>query len=157
MSTVATHPLVRMTGKSIGLLSYLTPLLDLGIRLWVANVFWQSGLSKIQSWDSTLLLLFEYEYAVPLISFELAAILATGVELIAPVLLLLGLGTRFAALTLFVLNIVAVISYPDINIAGLKDHYLWGALLAVTFFHGPGPLSADHWLARRLGLSSEVK
>jgi len=149
MSSVATNPLVRLTDRSINLLGYLTPMLDLGIRLWVARVFWNSGLTKIQSWDTTLML-FEYEYAVPVLPFELAAILATGVELVAPVLLLLGLGTRFGALALFVLNYVAAIAYPDINIAGLKDHYLWGALLAVTFFHGPGAFSVDHFLAKKL-------
>ena len=152
MSALATHPIVRMAGQSIGALAYLTPVFDLAIRLYVANVFWKAGLTKIQSWDSTLLL-FEYEYAVPLISPELAAILATAVELGAPVLLLFGLGSRLAALALFALNIVAVIAYPDINIAGLKDHYLWGALLAVTLLHGPGKLSVDHWLAGRLGLN----
>jgi putative oxidoreductase len=149
MSTVASNPIVRLTDRSINLLGYLTPILDLGMRLWVARVFWNSGMTKIQSWDTTLML-FEYEYAVPILPFELAAILATGVELVAPVLLLLGLGTRFGALALFVLNYVAAIAYPDISAAGLKDHYLWGALLAVTFFHGPGMLSIDHWLAKKL-------
>lgn len=149
MSTIASNPLVRLTDRSINLLGNLTPILDLGIRLWVARVFWNSGLTKIQSWDTTLML-FEYEYAVPVLPFELAAILATGVELIAPVLLLLGLGTRFGALALFVLNYVAAIAYPDISAAGLKDHYLWGALLAVTFFHGPGAFSVDHFLAKKL-------
>jgi putative oxidoreductase len=149
MSTVASNPIVRLTGRSINLLGYQTPIQDHGMRLWVARVFWNSGMTKIQSWDTTLML-FEYEYAVPILPFELAAILATGVELVAPVLLLLGLGTRFGALALFVLNYVAAIAYPDISAAGLKDHYLWGALLAVTFFHGPGMLSVDHWLAKKL-------
>jgi putative oxidoreductase len=119
----------------------------------VARVFWNSGMTKIQSWDTTLML-FEYEYAVPLLPFELAAVLATAVELIAPVLLLLGLGARFGALALFVLNYVAAIAYPDISIAGLKDHYLWGTLLAVTFLHGPGMFSADHFLAKKIRASN---
>jgi len=149
MSTATSNPIVLLTSKAINALSYLTPVLDLAMRLWVARVFWNSGLTKIQSWDTTLML-FEYEYAVPVLPFELAAVLATGVELIAPVLLVLGLGTRFGALALFVLNYVAAIAYPDISPAGLKDHYLWGALLAVTFFHGPGKLSVDHFLAKKL-------
>jgi putative oxidoreductase len=49
---------------------------------------------------------------------------------------------------MFVFNIVAATSYPDISDAGIKDHILWGALLAVTFFHGPGTLSVDHLLKR---------
>lgn len=154
MPTAASNPIVSLVGKTINALSYLTPVLDLGLRLWVARVFWNSGLTKIQSWDTTLML-FEYEYAVPVLPFDTAAVLATGVELCAPVLLVLGLGTRFGALALFVLNYVAAIAYPDISAAGLKDHYLWGALLAVTFFHGPGKLSVDHFLSKKfLGISA---
>jgi putative oxidoreductase len=55
-----------------------------------------------------------------------------------------------AALALFVFNIVAVISYPDISAAGISDHLHWGFLLAVTIFHGPGKLSVDHFIHRRL-------
>jgi len=136
---------VRPTVRS---LEALAPLLDLGIRLYVANVFFKSGLTKIQSWDTTLAL-FEYEYQVPLLSPGLAAALGTATELTFPVLLALGLAGRFSALALFAFNIVAVISYPDLNEAGLKDHWYWGILLAVTALHGPGKLSLDHWLRRR--------
>jgi len=149
MSSPALNPIVLIADKTIKAISALSPLLDLGLRLWVARVFWNSGLTKIQSWDTTLML-FEYEYAVPLLPPNVAAVLATGVELAAPVLLVLGLGTRVSALALFVLNAVAVIAYSDISIAGLKDHYLWGALLMVTFFHGPGKLSVDHFLSKKL-------
>ena len=128
----------------------LTPILGLAIRLYVANVFFTSGLTKIQSWDSTLAL-FEYEYAVPLLSPALAAYLGTAVELAAPGFLALGLAGRLAALVLFVFNIVAATSYPDISVAGVKDHILWGWLLAVVFFHGPGKLSVDHLIVRWLG------
>jgi putative oxidoreductase len=134
--------------KAITWLGYVTPIFDLAIRLWVANVFWKSGLTKIKSWDSTLML-FEYEYSVPLLPTNVAAFLATGAELLFPVLLLLGLASRFSALSLFILNCVAVISYPDISAAGIKDHILWGTMLAVIFFHGPGLLSADHFLRRK--------
>ena len=63
-------------------------------------------------------------------------------------MLAVGLGTRFAALGLFVFNLVAVVSYPDLSDAGLKDHILWGALLLVTFFHGPGKWSIDRLFQR---------
>jgi putative oxidoreductase len=66
------------------------------------------------------------------------------------VLLVLGLGTRFAAFVLFVFNIIAVISYPDLGAAGVKDHQLWGLLLLVTLMHGPGALSLDRLIGRRL-------
>jgi len=140
--------LARAAKPAIGALQYLTPALDLGIRLWVANVFWKSGLTKIASWDSTVLL-FTHEYQVPLLSPETAAGLATAAELVFPVLLVLGLGARFSAAVLFVLNIVAVISYPELNEVGLKDHMYWGILLLVTLLHGPGKLSLDHLICRR--------
>jgi putative oxidoreductase len=129
-------------------LETLTPLLDLGIRLWVANVFWKSGLTKIQSWESTVAL-FTYEYQVPLLSPALAAALGTAVELVFPVLLALGLAGRLSAGVLFAFNIVAVISYPDLNEIGLKDHVYWGILLLVPLLHGPGRLSVDHLLRKR--------
>ena len=143
------NPLVTLVDKSINAMTFLAPLFDLGIRIYVARVFWLSGQTKIQSWESTLML-FEYEYAVPVVPFDVAAYAATGVELVAPVMLVLGLGTRLGALSLFVLNYVAAISYPDINIAGIKDHLLWGTMLAISFFHGPGKLSVDHLIRRKM-------
>lgn len=129
-------------------LDFLQPLIDLGIRLWVANVFWRSGLTKIQSWDTTVAL-FTYEYQVPLLSPELAAFTATFIELTFPVLLAFGLAGRLAAFVLFVFNAMAVISYPELGEAGLKDHTYWGILLLVTLLHGPGRLSLDHLIRRR--------
>ena len=129
-------------------LDALSPLLDLGIRLFVASVFFKSGLTKIASWSTTLAL-FENEYAVPLLPPQVAALLGTGVELLFPVLLVLGLGARFSALVLFVFNIIAVLSYPGLGEVGLKDHQTWGLLLLVTLLHGPGPLSFDHLIGRR--------
>ena len=137
--------LVRVAIRGLGTLA---PTIDLGIRLLVASVFFKSGLTKIASWESTVAL-FENEYAVPLLSPEIAALLGTGVELIFPVLLVLGLGARFSAFALFVLNIVAVISYPDIGEVGLRDHQTWGLLLLITLLHGPGKLSLDHVISRR--------
>lgn len=129
-------------------LKFATPALDLGIRLLLASVFFKAGLTKIASWDATLFL-FENEYTVPLLPPELAAYLGAGAELGLPVLLVLGLATRPAALALFVFNIVAVMSYPDLSEAGLKDHQYWGLLMLVTLFHGPGKLSLDHLIRRR--------
>ena len=144
-----------MVGRALALarrgaraLDHLAPLVDLALRLFVAAVFFKSGLTKIASWDATLSL-FENEYAVPLLPPEAAALLGTGVELFFPVLLVLGLGTRFAAGVLFVFNAVAVLSYPDLGAAGLKDHQTWGLLLLVTLTHGAGALSLDGLLQRR--------
>ena len=122
---------------------------NLGLRLYLAEVFFTSGMTKIQSWDTTLML-FEYEYAVPFLSPAMAAYLGTGAELILPVLLLLGLGGRFAAIALFIFNIVAVISYPTLNDAGKVWHYLWGLAFVLPILYGPGKLSIDHILRKKL-------
>lgn len=127
---------------------YAAPILDLGIRLWVAQVFFMSGLTKVQSWDTTLSL-FENEYQVPLLPPEIAAYAGTFTELFFPVLLVLGIGTRFAAGVLFVFNIIAVLSYPDLGEVGLKDHHYWGLLLLITLIHGPGKVSVDHFIRQR--------
>ena len=129
-------------------LQTLSPAVDLLIRVFVASVFFKSGLTKIASWSSTVSL-FENEYAVPLLPPEVAALLGTGVELFFPVLLVLGLGSRFAAAVLFVFNIIAVISYPDLGEVGLKDHQYWGLLLLFPLLHGPGKIAIDHFIRRR--------
>jgi putative oxidoreductase len=86
---------------------------------------------------------------VSLLPPEAAAVLGTGVELLFPLLLVLGLGSRLAAAVLFDFNIVAVISYPELSPAGLRDHITWGLGMLITLLHGPGALSLDHWLGRR--------
>jgi len=131
-------------------LDRLSPVVDLAIRIFIAMVFFKSGLTKIASWSTTVSL-FENEYAVPLLSPELAAALGTAVELTFPVLLVLGLGTRLSAFVLFVFNLIAVISYPDLGEVGLRDHQMWAMLLLVTLLHGPGALSLDHLVGRRFG------
>jgi putative oxidoreductase len=128
---------------------FLAPVADLTVRLWVATVFFKSGLVKIQSWESTLAL-FTYEYSVPVLSPEMAAYLGTFTELVFPVFLALGLAGRFSAAVLFLFNIIAVISYPALNEAGLEQHLVWGIMLLVTLLHGPGKLSLDYWIGRKL-------
>jgi len=131
-------------------LDRLAPAGDLLIRLWVANVFWASGLTKVQSMSTTIQL-FRYEYEVPLLSPEVAAYLSTFSELGFSALLAIGLAGRFSAAALTVLNIMAMISYPALEAHGLVQHQLWGLLLLVPLLHGPGKLSLDHVIARRLG------
>lgn len=136
-------------GRLDSLGTYLHPVFDLSVRLGLAWIFWKSGLTKTQSWESTVML-FQYEYKVPLLPPEIAAFLGTGVELIMPALLAAGLAGRMAALLLFVFNIIAVISYPTLNIYGQLDHLWWGALLLIPIFRGPGKLSIDHLIRTRL-------
>lgn len=136
--------------RSATLLSLAAPALDIGLRVLLANVFFKSGLTKIHTWDSTLYL-FREEYHVPLLPPDFAAYLATGAELTLPVLLVLGLLGRFAALGLFILNAVAAYSYYDqLSEAGLSQHLYWGLLLGVLLLHGTGAWSVDAWLERRL-------
>ncbi|RFC36508.1 MAG: putative oxidoreductase [Candidatus Nitrotoga sp. LAW] len=129
---------------------YLAPALDLGIRLFLANVFFKSGLTKIHNWDSTLYL-FSDVYQVPLLPPELAAYLATSAELGLPVLLVMGLLGRFAAGGLFILNLVAVISfYSELSESGINQHLYWGMLLAVLLLISRGAWSLDELLEKRL-------
>lgn len=134
-------------------MDFLNPIFDLGVRLWVDYVFFKSGLTKIQSWETTKML-FEYEYEVPLLPPELAAYLGTAAELGLPVVLAIGLASRFTALALFLFNIVAVVAYSsfllgDEGAAGLQQHILWGVMMLITLFHGPGKLSLDYLLCRK--------
>jgi putative oxidoreductase len=140
----------RLCVQVAALIDRLQPLFALALRVYVARVFFFSGLTKLHDWNITLAL-FQNEYHVPLLPPAVAAVMGTSAELGLPVLLLTGFGTRFAAAALFVFNIVAAISYPDLSAAGLKDHVLWGALLLVLFLYGPGKFSVDHLLGRRLG------
>jgi len=153
MMRLADNALVnKVTGWVIPVyqkLDWLSPLSILAIRLWVAWVFFKSGMTKINSWDSTMYL-FEYEYAVPLLSPEMAAYLGTAAELSLPVLLAFGLAGRFGAIALFVFNITAVLSYPDLNAAGIRDHQVWGIMLLVPLLFGPGKLSIDYFLCKKL-------
>jgi len=143
----------RIFDHCTGFFTFLSPLFDLAIRLWVAQVFFKSGLTKIQSWSVTLGL-FENEYEVPLLPPAVAAVLGTAAELTLPILIAVGLATRLSSLALFLFNLVAVYAYgsflfSDDGAAGLQQHILWSALLAILVFHGPGKLSLDHLILRR--------
>ena len=115
----------------------LQPLFALAVRLYLFRVFFLSGLTKLRSWDSTLYL-FSNEYHVPVLPPAVAAVMGAGGELMFPVLLLLGWQGRFAAAGLFVVNLVAVLSYPGLEPVMIKDHVLWAVLIAYLFFHGVG-------------------
>ncbi len=117
-------------------------------RLYVAQVFFLSGLTKLRDWDTTLML-FVDEYHVPLLPPALAAWMGTGGELLLPVLLVLGLGGRFAALGLSVVNLAAVLSLSEIAPAALQQHITWGVVLAALALYGPGAWSLDRWIQRR--------
>jgi putative oxidoreductase len=134
-------------------LDALQPLAALAARIYIAQVFFLSGLTKIRDWDTTVAL-FTDEYQVPLLSPALAALAGTAGELVLPVLLVLGLGGRFAALGLFVVNAVAVISLSEIAPAALQQHVFWGSLLAGLAIFGPGSWSLDRFVWPRLAIGS---
>ena len=139
--------ILKYVNLSLSTISFLNPIFLLSLRLWLAKVFFMSGLTKIQSWETTLML-FQYEYSVPLIPYQMAAWSATIAELVIPVFLALGLLTRLNTIPLFILNIVAAISYPDISPAGEKDHIIWGLIMLMLFFSGPGKIAIDKWVLK---------
>lgn len=152
MKTPPPQPLVPLWETASALVrrleQWLTPVFDLALRLYVAEVFFRSGWLKVSDWSGTLFL-FQDVYRVPLLAPHLAAVMGTAAELCLPALLVLGLAGRLAAAGLFAANFMAAVSFPDISDLGLQDHWLWGALLLVTVFHGPGRWSVDAILARR--------
>jgi putative oxidoreductase len=120
-------------------------LLAIPLRLAVATVFWNSGTTKLANWDATLQL-FSDEYKVPLLPPDIAAHLGASIELSTPVLLVLGLFTRGAALVLLgMTTVIEVFVYPQ----AWPTHIQWAAMLLVLLCRGAGSLSIDHWLRRR--------
>ena len=141
----------RLVGRFDDLLSLWGGLIvGLFLRAYVGWQFFKSGLTKVSDWSSTLML-FQDEYKVPLLPPNVAAYLGTFGELALPALLLVGLFSRPAAAGLFVVNAVAVISYPQLFEAecpaGINDHFYWGVMLLALLAFGPGRLSLDFLLA----------
>lgn len=166
MNTVAispTQPLaVRLVERLIGWFSSIpNSLLALLARFSIAMVFWQSGQTKVEGFtidpvsatfaigvprlaDSTLYL-FSNEYNLPLLAPELAAYLAVFAEHFFPLLLLLGLATRFSALALLIMTLtIQLFVYPG----AYATHGTWAAVLLLLMARGPGVFSLDHLIAR---------
>jgi putative oxidoreductase len=119
--------------------------LALPLRFAVATIFWNSAMTKLANWQ-TAVALFTDEYHVPVLPPELAAYLAVSIELTAPVLLVLGLLTRPAALVLLgMTTVIEVFVYPQ----AWPTHLQWAAMLLVLLCRGPGAISLDAWLWRR--------
>ena len=119
-------------------------LLAIPLRLAVATVFWNSAQSHLANWDTTLYL-FETDYALPFLPPGPAAYLAVTIEVVTPILLVLGLLTRAATLVLLgMTTVIEVFVYPE----AWPTHIQWAAMLYVLLARGPGKLSLD-WLIRR--------
>lgn len=130
--------------------NFFAPIANLAIRMEIFNVFFRAGWLKFSHWPSTLYL-FQHEYAVPMLSYKVAAVLGTATELTVPFFILLGLGGRLPAMIMFVFNAIAVISFATLweQAAGhgLQQHFYWGLMLLVIWLHGSGPLSLDGCMA----------
>ena len=120
-------------------------LFQLAFRIGIGGVFWHSGMTKIASWQTTIVL-FRDEYRVPVLPPELAAALAATVELTCPVLLLFGLATRLATLPMLGMTfVIEAFVYPE----DWNEHLIWAAMLLFILSRGPGAISVDHLIARR--------
>jgi putative oxidoreductase len=119
-------------------------LLAIPLRLAVATVFWNSAQTHLANWDTTLYL-FGNDYALPFLPPELAAYMAVTIEVTTPILLVLGLLTRAASAVLLGMTLVIeIFVYP----MAWPTHIQWAAMLFVLLARGPGKLSFD-WLVRR--------
>ncbi len=122
--------------------------LDLAIRFWLAKIFFVSGMLKIVNWDVTIFL-YANEHPVPGIDAATAALIGTGIELLCPIFLVFGIGTRFAAIPMFLTAAFLQFSYKE-----LTDHALWMVLLTFLILRGPGALSLDYFIAKHLERSA---
>lgn len=125
----------------------------LAARVWMASIFFRSGLLKIQNFASAQFLFAEV-HPVPFLSPALAAALATGFELVCPVLLALGLLTRLAALPMLAMALVIQFVVGAADPAFWQtEHYYWMLLLGILVTKGGGRLSLDALLERRTGVA----
>lgn len=129
------------------------------VRLWVSKIFIDSALTKIAYWPGTIVL-FKYQYAVPLLSPATAAYIGTAAEFIFPILMILGLGGRLAVFAFFIYNIICVISFHFLwtpaGAAGLADHANWGLLLLMVMLFGMGRISLDQLIHKKFGYFVEL-
>ncbi|MBX7247979.1 MAG: DoxX family protein [Caulobacteraceae bacterium] len=144
----AANPLLWPFSTLEGLAARFLPpwLLLIVVRLGVANVFWMSGRTKVEgllTLKDTTFYLFENEYHVPLLPPDIAAYAATYAEHILPILLLLGLFTRFSALGLLVMTLVIQLFVLP---GGWPVHLLWAGPLLILVRYGAGPISLDRVL-----------
>lgn len=117
-------------------------------RVSIAGVFIKSGQTKIEGWHikDTAILLFQEEYKLPVVDPVIAAHLAAFAEHFFPVLLILGLATRFSALALLIMTlIIQIFVYPH----AWQTHGTWAVCFLMLMARGPGPVSLDHLIKRR--------
>ena len=112
-------------------------------RVGIASIFFLSGRTKVDGLltvNENAFELFRSDYALPFIKPEIAAYAATYSEHFFPLLLVLGLFTRFAALALLGMTLVIqLFVYPD----AWPTHLSWAAILLPLIAYGGGKLSVD--------------
>ena len=126
-------------------------LIALMARVPVAGVFWLSGRTKVDGWNifrinESAVLLFENEFQLPLLNPVFAAHITALAEHVFPVLLVIGLATRYSALALLVMTaVIQIFVFPD----AWPTHGTWAACFLILIARGPGEISVDHLIARR--------
>jgi len=133
-----TTSVARRIGHIVGIAEKTVgPLLDLLIRLWLAKIFWASGMVELQNWTGALLLS-THQYPLSWLDPITATRFVAAIELIGPPLLVVGLATRFAALPMLILSLV--IQFSD---QASDQHLFWAVLFAWFVVKGAGPISLD--------------
>ena len=120
----------------------------LAARIFPAAVFWQSGQTKVTGYHlkPSTIVLFQNEYQLPLIDPVTAAYASAFSEHFFPILLVIGLATRFSALALLCMTVVIeIFVYPG----AWPTHGVWATCLLLVIARGPGWLSLDHLIARK--------
>ena len=118
-------------------------------RFGIAGVFWRSGQTKVNGWEINefTFQLFQSEYALPLIPYQAAAYAATFAEHFFPLLLALGLASRYAAGVLIAMTaVIQVFVYPS----SWPDHAVWAISLIFIMSRGPGVFSMDHFIKKTI-------
>jgi putative oxidoreductase len=160
------HPnicLTCITRNTLALLDCFGEFLpQLGLRLLLAYEFWESGLEKYhgENWFADIQEAFPFPFNLlpPDISWQIS----TWTELVAPIALVLGIGTRFASVSLIILTSVAWASVHagnGYNVAdnGWKLPLIYLIMLLPLLFSGPGKLSLDHLVAQRYRSAFEIR
>jgi putative oxidoreductase len=120
----------------------------LAARIFPAAVFWQSGQTKVAGLHlkPSAIVLFQNEYQLPLIDPTIAAYASAFAEHLFPILLVIGLATRFSAFALLLMTaVIEIFVYPD----AWPTHGVWATCFLLVIARGPGSLSLDHLIARK--------
>ena len=149
---VSASPIVSFVRWTIGLMEKIPDwLIALMARVPIAGVFWLSGRTKVDGWNifrinESAVLLFENEFQLPLLNPVFAAHITALAEHVFPVLLVIGLATRYSALALLAMTaVIQIFVFPD----AWPTHGTWAACFLILIARGPGEISIDHLIARR--------